>query len=29
MWFKKTSEPEIDNVSKDLRRTKYILEITY
>ena len=29
MWYKKLSEPETDNLSKDIRWTKYILEITY
>ena len=28
-WFKKLSEPETDNLSKDIRWPKYILEITY
>ena len=28
-WYKKLSEPEIDDLTKDIRWTKYILEITY
>ena len=27
--YKKLSEPEIDSLSKDIRWTKYISEITY
>ena len=29
MWYKKLNKPEIDNVSEDIRWSKYILEITY
>ena len=28
-WYKKLSEPETDNLSKDIRWTKDIFEITY
>ena len=29
LWYKKLSELETDNLSKDIRWEKYILEITY
>ena len=29
MWYEKLSEPESDNLSKDIMWTKYLLEITY
>ena len=29
LWYKRLSELETDNLSKDIRWTKYILEITY
>ena len=29
IWYKKLSEPESDNLSKVMRWTTYILEITY
>ena len=29
MWYKKLSELETDNLSKDIRWKKYILEIAY
>ena len=29
MWYEKLSEPETENLSKDIRWTKDIFEITY